>query len=265
MPSLPVDPALIEWYARSYDESARLDRSGHGRLELVRTRELIGAHLREEPMRVLDVGGGAGVHARWLAGLGHRVHVVDPVPRHVAAAAALPGVTAHQGDARALADPDEAYDLVLVLGPLYHLLDRDDRVSALREAARVAAPGAPVLAAAVGRYHVLGEFALTGDLDERCVDVLGRLVRTGENTDRTGFTLRHAHTWDELRDEGLEAGLRQVEVVGVEGPIGYGIDLLPSDRLDAAVEQSAQVARMVQSDPRAVDLSPHLLLVGQAP
>jgi 2-polyprenyl-3-methyl-5-hydroxy-6-metoxy-1,4-benzoquinol methylase len=40
---------------------------------------------------VLDVGGGSGVHAQWLAAGGYPVHLVDPVPRHMAAAAALPG------------------------------------------------------------------------------------------------------------------------------------------------------------------------------
>lgn len=53
-------------------------------------------------MRVLDVGGGAGAYAGWLASLGHAVHVVDPVPRHVEVAGALPGVTAAYGAARAL-------------------------------------------------------------------------------------------------------------------------------------------------------------------
>jgi hypothetical protein len=37
---------------------------------------------------VLDVGGGTGVHAAWLAGRGYRVHLVDVVPGHVRAVAA---------------------------------------------------------------------------------------------------------------------------------------------------------------------------------
>lgn len=69
-------------------------RSAHGRLELLRTRELARralAGLGSPAARVLDVGGGTGVHAAWLARDGHEVHVVDVVPRHVEAAATLPG------------------------------------------------------------------------------------------------------------------------------------------------------------------------------
>ncbi|WP_261808657.1 bifunctional 2-polyprenyl-6-hydroxyphenol methylase/3-demethylubiquinol 3-O-methyltransferase UbiG [Nonomuraea sp. C10] len=54
------------------------------------------------PARVLDVGGGTGVHAEWLAADGYDVELIDPVPLHVARAERLPGVTARLGHARAL-------------------------------------------------------------------------------------------------------------------------------------------------------------------
>jgi SAM-dependent methyltransferase len=87
---------------------------------------------------VLDVGGGTGVHAEWLAAEGYDVELVDPVPLHVEEAAKLPGVIARQGDARALPVPDGQADAVLLLGPLYHLPERADRLRALSEARRAA-------------------------------------------------------------------------------------------------------------------------------
>src|SRR5207253_5707878 len=64
---------------------------------------------------------------------------------HVQAARALAdeglSVRAELGDARQLDIADESFDAVLLLGPLYHLTDRGDRVRALREAGRVAKPG----------------------------------------------------------------------------------------------------------------------------
>ncbi|WP_410968172.1 class I SAM-dependent methyltransferase, partial [Salmonella sp. SAL04281] len=80
---------------------------------------------------------------------------MDPVPAHIAKAQLIPGVTAEVGDARSLTQPDESQDVVLVLGPLYHLLDREDRLTALREAGRVARPNAPILAAGISRYAAL--------------------------------------------------------------------------------------------------------------
>lgn len=264
MSASEVEDAVLRWYAEHYDESTRLAATGHGRLESLRTRELIGRHLAEAPMAVLDVGGGAGVYAGWLASLGHRVHLVDPVPRHVEAASALAGVTAEVGDARALGGADAAYDLTLVLGPLYHLGSRGDRVLALRGAARVTRPGGSLLAAAIGRYYVLGEFALAGALTPERAPRLEHFVRTGENLHRDGFPVRRSHLWDELRDEALDAGWQDVQVLAVEGPVGYGVDLVPAERLEEVVAQSALVAQMVESDPRALDLSPHLMVTGRA-
>ncbi|MEV6899592.1 class I SAM-dependent methyltransferase [Amycolatopsis sp. NPDC051372] len=107
---------LTEFYGSGTDEDTRLTRSAHGKLEFLRTRELVRRALTRTAQRVLDVGGGTGVHARWLAADGHSVHVVDPVPRHVEVAAGIPGVSAELGDARALTWPDASADVVLLFG-----------------------------------------------------------------------------------------------------------------------------------------------------
>lgn len=131
-----LDPRIDEFYRDRYREEDRLSRTAHGQLEFLRTQELLRRHLPPAPARVLDVGGGPGVHARWLAEDGHVVHLVDPVARHVEQAAARHGVTAALGDARALDQDDGSVDATLLLGPLYHLVDPADRLAALREAVR---------------------------------------------------------------------------------------------------------------------------------
>lgn len=145
----PMDPEVRDFYVVGFREDDRLRLRAHGVLERVRTQELLGRFLPEPPAAVLDVGGGTGVHAGWLVQRGYSVHVIDAVAEHVAVAARLPGVSAAIGDARSLAAIDESWDAVLLLGPLYHLGRREDRLQALREARRVARPGAPVLAAGI--------------------------------------------------------------------------------------------------------------------
>ena len=59
-------------------------------------------------------------------------------------------VTITQGNAMDLsAFPDDAYDIVLLLGPLYHLYNAEDKRRALGEAIRVTKPGGLVFAAYV--------------------------------------------------------------------------------------------------------------------
>ena len=130
-------------YYERLGETTRLDDGANGRLEFLRTWDILTRALPSPPGRIVDVGGATGVYAGPLARAGYDVTVVDPVPAHVAASQALPGVSAVLGDARSLSISGEA-DAVLMLGPLYHLTERADRLAAWREAARVLRPGGVV-------------------------------------------------------------------------------------------------------------------------
>ncbi len=258
------DPAILAFYRDRYREADRLTASGHGRLEFLRTQELLRRYLPTPPATVLDVGGGTGVHARWLAGDGHRVHVVDPVPGHVAHAAAIPGVTAAAGDARALDHADDSVDVALLLGPLYHLVDAGDRARALAEAVRVTRPGGLVAAAAISRYSALLEFAGLGLLDETTAGELTEVLATGVNPDDpTGFTTAYLHHADEFRDELLASGLTGVTVVGVEGPSAPALDNAADADAPAVLASAVLCARLLERDPAVLATSPHLLGVGR--
>src|SRR5690349_2495113 len=148
---------VTAFYARGLERD-RLS-GGQGALELARTQALLMRFLPPPPCVVADIGGGPGCYAVWLAERGYDVHLVDPVPLHIEQAAALarsrPGVSlasAAIGDARRLSLPDESIDAVLLLGPLYHLPQRADRIGALAEARRVCRRGGVVIAAAISRF-----------------------------------------------------------------------------------------------------------------
>ncbi|WP_220040126.1 class I SAM-dependent methyltransferase [Nonomuraea aridisoli] len=129
-----VTRELLAYYEQDREHD-RL-RQGRGRLEFWRTQDVLRRRLPPPPARVLDVGGGTGVHAEQLSADGYDVELLDPVPLHVERASALAGVRARPGDARSLPVTDASVDAVLLLGPLYHLAERADRVRALAEARR---------------------------------------------------------------------------------------------------------------------------------
>ena len=169
-----------------YESSLEEDRlsAGMGALELVRTREILRRHLPAPPARILDVGGGTGVHADWLLADGHRVHLLDATPRHVDRAVdglAGRGLTAEVADARRLSFPDDSFDVALVLGPLYHLHEHADRVLVLEEARRVVRPRGLVAVAAINRFASLFDGLVREFLFDRAFReiVRGDLARTG--------------------------------------------------------------------------------------
>jgi ubiquinone/menaquinone biosynthesis C-methylase UbiE len=267
----PLPGEIREHYEHEIDEAERLSR-GLDRLELVRTREVVRRHLPVGPLRVLDVGGGTGVHARWLADDGHHVHVVDPVGRHVEQVGRLGSelgtITAELGDARDLSAPDESVDAVLLFGPLYHLTARADRVRSLCEAARVVRVGGLVFVAAISRFASLFDGLARGLLfEDGFPEVVERDLRDGQHRNPARrphwFTTAYFHRPDDLRAEATEAGLDVVELVGLEGLAGW----LPAlaERWDEGpgTEIIVSSARAIEYEPSLLGLSAHLLLVAR--
>ncbi|MEU1271007.1 class I SAM-dependent methyltransferase [Streptomyces sp. NPDC005799] len=266
----PHAPALHEdilaYYARG-KEDGRLRDGGapSGRLEFWRTQDVLRRILPAAPARLLDVGGGSGVHAEWLVRDGYEVELVDPVPLHVEQASRLPGVTARSGDARSLPDEDATYDAVLLLGPLYHLTERADRVRALAEARRVVRPGGPVVAATINRYAGLHDLLR----EERYFEPLQRARTDAASTDgrhRSGgglFTEAYFAQPAEVPGEFGDAGLAPEGQYGLEGVAWLmgGIE----DWLDDPERREVVLAatRRIESEPTLLGASGHLLTVGR--
>jgi 2-polyprenyl-3-methyl-5-hydroxy-6-metoxy-1,4-benzoquinol methylase len=141
------DPATewtLEHYADGYEHN-RL-QSGSGLLEFARTVEILQRYLPPPPAPIADVGAGPGAYSIWLTQLGHQVVARDLLPVHVEqlrSDARDQGllIEAEVGDARELNVADASVDVVLLFGPLYHLITPAARVQCLREAARVSGAG----------------------------------------------------------------------------------------------------------------------------
>ncbi len=136
--------ALTRYYGQ-YDEDARLAATKHGRVEYLTTMRYIEKYM-PPGMKVLEIGAGTGRYSHALARDGFCVCAVELVERNVdiLKANTQPGesIEIFQGDARDLSFlPSEAFDAVLMLGPMYHLFTQEDQLKALSEAMRVAKAG----------------------------------------------------------------------------------------------------------------------------
>ncbi|MEU6753100.1 class I SAM-dependent methyltransferase [Spirillospora sp. NPDC046719] len=257
-----MDRDVLRYYERG-GEDRRL-REGGGRLELWRTQDVLRRLLPAPPARVVDVGGGSGVHAEWLAADGYAVELVDPVPLHVEQASRIPGVSARLGDARDLPVTDASADAVLLLGPLYHLVERADRVRALREAARAVRPGGVVAAATIGRHAALHDMLRKRRYRGKRA-IVDASVETGvlRATPDMGFTTAYLHEADEPPREFADAGLPGARSYGLEGAVWLfgGLDeLLEEDR-----ETVLEALRAVESVPSLLGVSGHVVTAAVRP
>jgi len=237
-----------------------------GPLEFARTTQLLERFLPAAPAEVLDVGGGPGVYAAWLCERGYRVHLVDPVQLHVEqATAAHPSVTAEIGDARGLRQESSSVDAVLLMGPLYHLLERDDRLLALREARRVLRPGGVLVAAGISRFAGLLDLLVSEMLHEPEIrPIVAEAIRTGafHGTADGLFTTAYFHLPRDLRAEVEEAGFAGVEVLSIEGP-GFLVADFERRWADPAQRDTMLwAAEVVESEPEMLAAASHLLAVG---
>jgi SAM-dependent methyltransferase len=258
----------IEAYYARAGEVDRLTHDARGALESERTKEIIGRRLPPPPAVVADIGGGPGHYALWLAGLGYSVEHRDLMPLHVGQVKAARGdgesVRTEVGDARELDLADASVDAVLLLGPLYHLRQRVGRVSALREAARIAKPGAPVFGAAISRWAP----RLDGLLRARLYEKFPEVRQDATNIERSGYgrPLFHGaftayyHRPGQLRREVAEAGLDVTDLVSVEGAAYLLADL--DDRLAGAEDWEVvfDCARATERVPELIGIGPHLIV-----
>jgi SAM-dependent methyltransferase len=271
-PPTPLDPAIRAYYDRAPEES-RLEL-GAFRLEEFRSRELILRHAPDLPAVVLDIGGAAGAYAFWLAELGYDVRLFDAVPRLVKVARQRNENATHRltscsvADARAIPAANGSAAMVLLLGPLYHLVNEHDRHAALSEAFRVLRPGGVLIAAGISRWgSALDGLARELLRDPEFARIVERDLLDGHHQNPTSrldyFTTSYFHRPEDLRREIIDAGFEAAGLYGVEGPGWILPDLDERWNDPERREILLQTARALESEPAVIGCSAHLIVVGR--
>ena len=266
-----MDPKMVRHYETVRGEATRLAQ-GSSRVEFARTKEILLRYLPPPPAEILDVGGGPGAYSFWLAERSYQVQLMDIVPLHVEQAMAanseniLSGI--YLGDARSLDFESDSMDAVLLLGPLYHLQERSDRIKALNEIRRVLKNGGLAFCAAISRFASVLDGLRHGLLsDPEFREIVLKDLQDGKHFNSKDtpeyFTTAYLHRPEELPEEVEEAGLRHLKTVGLEGPAWLLGDL---DERWSNIEQRntiLEALRSLEDESSLLGVSAHLLAIGQ--
>jgi len=155
---------VIESY-ENYREENRLTTNNARRIEFLNTVRILDEWLRE-PCRILDCAAGTGIYACYFAEQGHDVTATDLTPRHIAVLRDILKTkpytmgTAVMDATDLSAFADETFDVVLNMGPFYHLVEEADREKCIRESLRVLKKGGLLVTAYIPRFYVFQHVAM---------------------------------------------------------------------------------------------------------
>jgi ubiquinone/menaquinone biosynthesis C-methylase UbiE len=227
-------------------------------------------YLPPAPARVLDIGGGPGRYAIELTRRGYGVTLADISEGELllatenAAEAGEQFAAVVKADARDLRQfEDVAFDAVLLMGPLYHLLEESDRRRAVAETMRVARGGGIVLATNITRYAAIRFWAKRDPMqvvDHRAV--YEQQIVTGKTPNAEGFTDQYFMPPAELPALFAEARAAHIVTIacgGVVSMIAEKLNELDGGPWDYWVDLNYRLGK----DPDAHGLAEHLLYVGR--
>lgn len=129
----------LKEYYNKFNENKRLTRR-HGIVEFKTSTKYINKYLKEfTNPKILDIGAGTGIYSGYFSNLGYDVTAVELVKHNFKQIKKnYPKVKSYLGNALNLSKfKDNSFDIILLFGPLYHLISFEEKVKCINEAKRV--------------------------------------------------------------------------------------------------------------------------------
>lgn len=266
-----IDPNGLANYNAGI-EVGRLHR-GLGLIEFARTKEILLEELPPPPAVIYDIGGAYGEYAFFLAEHGYEVHLFDLAEEHIRLAKANEKAgllaTAEVADARSIPREAGAADAILIFGPLYHIVERDERARCLAECRRLLKPGGKLFTANITCFSTALKYTECYDLrpvldDAEAFRAIETTVRTGHYTGNEIGRV-YFHRPAELRDEVAAAGFSDVELRGVIGP-GWIVRNLEEIWPDPVKREAIlRIVRLLEREESLMGFSTHFLSISTRP
>lgn len=255
---------IEEWYDNKYDEWLRLDRH---RVEFEITMRYMDEFIKGEELDILDIGGGPGRYSIYLAGKGHKLTLFDLSGKNLEVAkekskeyeVTLEGYI--KGNVLDVQSFEKKFDVVLFMGPMYHLIKLEERKQALLNVLRYLKDGGIIITSFISNYAVLQDYLLSID---QCVNVEDAIkyLKDGVNQENEGFTTAYFVGIEEAQEFMNSFGIEQLAFAGVENILcskEHDILALPEEDIKKWLE----IAYVLSQDKNLLGTSCHFLHIGK--
>lgn len=254
---------IEKWYDEVYDEWTRLDRH---RVEFDITKRYLDHYLKGDKLKIFDIGGGPGRYSIYLAEKGHQVTLLDLSNKNVEMAkikakeAGVELAGAVKGNALDLSEfESEAYDVVLLMGPLYHLIHEADRRKSIENAMRLLKKGGLLIAAFISNYAPIQDALLYCNADFDTEELLTYL-ENGLNEAEQGFTTAYFTGVEEAKALMNSFDLEELAFAGIENILGSKeSEIMASPQYAKWID----IAYALSQDAKVYGTSQHFLYIGK--
>ena len=263
---------IVEYYNLGFEKERLF--VDYFQLERIRSMEIIKRYLTKPKMSIVDIGGGTGFYSFWLAEQGYNVHLIDLTPKNIEIAlehSKDKGISLGSikvGDATKLDYNDNTFDIALLFGPLYHLVNKEDRIKSLVEAKRVLKKGGILLCVAISRYASMLDGYFKDIIKDRDFEKMMRDdLNNGQHRNTTGnfdyFTTAYLHHPEELKEEIKNAGFELDKVIPIEG---FGCALPDFDekwKNEDYQNSLLKTLEIIENDSSITGITAHLMGIGK--
>lgn len=266
-----IDKDVLDSY-NTGKEKGRLHK-GIGLVEFERTKEILAEMLPSPPAVIYDIGGGYGEYSYYLGSLGYDVYLYDIAEKNIEMSYELAqeyGVTikcAEVADARSIGRPDESADAILLFGPMYHIMEKDERRLCLRECFRLLKKGGILFTAGITKFATALKYVCAYDYkpmidDDEFYKSLEIEVKTGIHTKKP-MGLAKFFDPKELGSEIESAGFIDVDLRGIMGPTTAIRNLDEAWQNEKKRESIMRIVRLFEKEESIMGLSTHFLVISR--
>ena len=210
---------LIEYYNK-FNEDKRLTRR-HGKVEFIVTLKYIHDYLNKmNNPKIIDIGAGTGKYSIELSNQGYDVTAIELIKHNLSYIKKYDKIKSYQGNAIDLSRfKDETFDLTLLFGPMYHLIDENDKIKALNEAKRITKKDGIIMVAYIMNdycilTHGFKDNNILNAIENKMIDDNFKCIKWDNNL----YSVYRIEDIDKLNEK---VNLNRIKIITPDGPANY--------------------------------------------